>query len=224
MSFEVAVDETDLLILAEDRFSAEARRAAHRARRQIQSHAALHADFLSARSPLPVPERVPAMVLEMYRAARIGGTGPMAAVAGAVAEHVARELAQRSAEVIVENGGDLFIISASERIIAIDAGASRWSSRLSLVVPPGEHSVCTSSGTVGHSAGGGRADAAVIASDSGAIADAVATATANRVGCEEDVEAATRAAAGCEGVEHVVVICGEALGAWGEYEIRPITE
>lgn len=222
MPFEVAVDETDLLILAQRPLSGEAREAARRARRQIETHGAQHPDFLAARSPLKCPDGVPEIVAEMYAAARIAGTGPMAAVAGAVAEHVARALAKHSAEVIVENGGDLFLITTSERLIAIDAGESRWSGRLGLAVPPGERSVCTSSGTVGHSAGGGRADAAVIAADSGAIADAVATATANRVGSEQDVEAATDYAAGCEGIEHVLVICGEAMAAWGDFELRPV--
>ena len=222
MPFEVAVDETDLLILAERSLKREARESARRARRQIEVHAAQYADFFGARRPLKAPDGVPQIVAEMYEAAQIAGTGPMAAVAGAVAEYVARCLAEHSREVIVENGGDLFVISASERVIAIDAGESRWTRQIGLAIPPGERSVCTSSGTVGHSAGGGRADAAVIVARSGAVADAVATATANRVGGEDDVQSATSRAAEADGVEHVVVICGEALGAWGQFELRPI--
>lgn len=221
--FEVGVEETDLLVLAERSLAREAREAARGARRQIETHCALHPEFLQARRPLKCPDGVPEIVAAMYDAAWIARTGPMAAVAGAVAEFVARALSQHSEEVIVENGGDIFAISARERVIAIDAGNSRWSGRLGLALPPGERSVCTSSGTVGHSAGGGRADAAVIVSKSGAIADAVATATANRVGSETDVEDATSHAAGIAAIEHVVVICGEALGAWGEFELRRLS-
>lgn len=223
-SFEVAVGESDLLILAERPLKREAREAARRARRQIEAHAAQYPDFIGARRPLKAAADVPRIVAEMYEAAQIAGTGPMAAVAGAVAEHVARALAAHSSEVIVENGGDLFVISASERVIALDAGGSRWSRRIGLALPPGERSVCTSSGTVGHSAGGGAADAAVIVAGSGALADAVATATANRVQGPDDVEDAANSAAGCDGVQQAVVICGEAMAAWGQFEFRPLRD
>lgn len=220
VAFEVAVGETDLMVLAERDLRTEARAAARAARRQIESHGALHPEFFGARSPLPAPDRATEIVEAMYRAARIAGTGPMAAVAGAVAEHVARALAEHSAEVIVENGGDLFAITARERLVAVVAPGSPLDGRVALALPPGERSLCTSSGTVGHSASGGRADAAVIAAADGALADAIATATANRVSSPEDVQAAVEWARGRPGVRHVLVICGEALGAWGELQLR----
>ena len=155
----------------------------------------------------------------MYHAAQMAGTGPMAAVAGAVAEYVARELSRHSAEVIVENGGDLFIISSRERLVAISAPGSPIDGRVALAAPPGERAVCTSSGTVGHSASAGRADAVVIAAADGAVADAVATATANRVREAADVEAAIEWARRRADLQQVVIVCGEAVGAWGQFEL-----
>jgi len=221
-AFEVAVGETDLLVLAERELRDEARQAARAARRRIESHAALYADFLEARRPLPAPAGTEGIVAQMYDAARMAGTGPMAAVAGAVAEAVARELAADSAEVIVENGGDLFLITQRERLVAIDAGVASWRQRPALVVPPGERAICTSSGTVGHSAGGGRADAAVVVAPGGALADALATAVANRVAGPEDVGAAVRWAQGRDAVEHVVIVCGDTMGTWGRLEMRHV--
>lgn len=218
---EVAVAETDLFVLAERDLREQARVAARRVRRQIESHAALHPEFLSARAPLPCPADASGTVAEMYAAARVAGVGPMAAVAGAVAEAVARELAALSAEVIVENGGDLFAITARERLVAIDPGRAGWAEAPALVLPPGARAVCTSSGTVGHSASGGRADAAVIVAPGGALADALATATANRVRDPEDVAGAVEWARGHPDVEHVVVICGQTMATWGQLQLRP---
>ncbi len=220
VAFEVAVGETDLMVLAERDLRAEARAAAREARRQIESHAALHSEFLGARRPLPPPTDAQPIVATMYAAARIAGTGPMAAVAGAVAEHVARGLAEHSSEVIVENGGDLFAITSRERTVAVAAPGSPLDGHIALALPPGERSLCTSSGTIGHSASGGRADAVVIAAADGALADAIATATGNRVSGPEDVQTSVEWARGREGVQYVLVICGETLGAWGELELR----
>lgn len=218
---EVAVGETDLLILAHRDLRTEARAAARRVRRAIESHAALHPGFLTARTPLRPPADASGTVAEMYAAAQVAGVGPMAAVAGAIAEAVARELAKLSPEVIVENGGDLFVISRRERLVAIDPGRREWTRAPALVVPPGERAICTSSGTVGHSDSAGRADAAVIVAPKGAVADALATATANRVSDPADVAGAVEWARGRPGVEHVVVICGGTMATWGRLELRP---
>ena len=220
VAFEVAVGETDLMVLAERDLRAETRAAARAARRQIESHATLHPDFVGARRPLPPPADAPPIAAVMYAAAEVAGTGPMAAVAGAIAEHVARALSKHSGEVIVENGGDLFAITSRERTVAVVAPGSPLDGRVALALPPGERSLCTSSGTIGHSASGGRADAVVIAAASGALADAIATATANRVEGTEDVQAAVEWARERPGVQHVLVICGQTLGAWGELELR----
>jgi len=96
----------------------------------------------------------------MYAAAEVAGVGPMAAVAGAVAEYVGRDLLQWGEQVIVENGGDVFLSSTVERLAAVHAGTSPFSGRVALAVPAGRTpvGVCTSSATVGHSLSFGRAD------------------------------------------------------------------
>jgi hypothetical protein len=219
MAFEVAVGETDLLVLAEDALQEQTRAAARSARRQIESHGALHPDFLSARTPLPEPDGAPELVSAMYGAGQAAGTGPMAAVAGTVAEHVARALTEDSPEVIVENGGDIFMVSAEERRVAVTAPGSPMDGRLAIVIPPGERAICTSSGTTGHSASAGRADAVVIAAATGAVADALATATANRVSEPADVEDAIEWARERAQLQHILIICGETIAAWGQFEL-----
>lgn len=222
VAFEVALAETDLLILAARRLPQQARAAVRQTRRQIETHAALHPEFLSARQPLPVPGYLPTVVLRMYEAGQRADTGPMAAVAGAIAEHVARALRAETAQVIVENGGDLFLISERERLVAVRAGRSPLDGRVALAVPAGEVAVCTSSGTVGHSDSAGRADAVVVAADDGALADALATATGNRVKAPEDAEKAIAWARRRAELRHILIICGETVATWGEFEVRPI--
>ncbi|NLO04187.1 MAG: UPF0280 family protein [candidate division WS1 bacterium] len=224
VGFEVSLFETDLMVLAERDLRTEARFAARNARRQIESHAAMHPGWVEARTPVPVGEAASPIVKAMSEAARVAGTGPMAAVAGAIAEEVARALVEHSAEVIVENGGDIFMITGRERLVAIGAGRSRWQGKLALAVPAGERAICTSSGTVGHSVSAGRADAVVMAAPTGALADALATATGNRVGGPADVRTALEWAAAHEGVEQVVVICGEAMAVWGTMDLRAVGE
>ena len=219
VAFEVGVGETDLMVLTGSELREETRAAAREARRVIESHGALHPEFLSARRPLPAVDGAPDVITAMYRAGQVAGTGPMAAVAGAVAEHVARALAEHSHEVIVENGGDIFMITRQERRVAVTAPGSPMDGRLAIVIPPGKGAICTSSGTVGHSSSAGRADAVVVAAPEGAVADAVATATANRISDPEDVESAIAWARDRGDVQHILIICGQTIAACGQFEL-----
>jgi ApbE superfamily uncharacterized protein (UPF0280 family) len=99
-------------------------------------------------------------VREMADATREVGVGPMAAVAGAIAESVGKELLPYSDEVIVENGGDIFLKTSKERFIGVYAGKSKFTKKIAFSILPDETplGVCTSSGTVGHSLSFGYAD------------------------------------------------------------------
>ncbi|MBP1711906.1 MAG: hypothetical protein H6Q42_109 [Deltaproteobacteria bacterium] len=146
---------------------------------------------------------------------------PMAAVAGAMAEFVGRDLLGESPEVIVENGGDLFIQLSRELKIAIFAGPSPLSMRVGLKISESAKGlgVCTSSGTVGPSLSFGRADAVCILSPSAALADAAATAVGNVVKSAGDLTTGLETAQSIEGVTGAVLIVGEKMGAWGKVEL-----
>ncbi len=123
----------------------------------------------------------------MAAAAQTAGVGPMAAVAGAIAECVGRELLEFSPEVIVENGGDIFLKVSHRRTVGIFAGDSPLTGRIGIQIEARDTplGVCTSSGTVGHSLSFGRADAVVVLAPAAALADAAATAIGNRVSRKE---------------------------------------
>ena len=217
VTFQVRVVETDLLIKAERDLAAEAAEAVKAVRREIERYAHRDPVFLTSLEPHEVREDAPPVVREMSDAGRSAGVGPMAAVAGAIAEYVGRVLLPFSEEVIVENGGDIFMKTKRTRTMGIYAGASPLSERVGIEIEPEwtPMGICTSSGTVGHSKSFGQADAAVILSSSTALADAVATAVGNRVGSAEDIPAGIEFARSIEGVEGVVIIMGDRLGAAG---------
>jgi ApbE superfamily uncharacterized protein (UPF0280 family) len=221
VSFQVCVLETDLLVLAGTDLSAEARQLVIDARRDLEVFIARVPRFAESWMPVDVPADAPPIVRAMADAAALAGVGPMAAVAGAMAEHVARGLAPHTSEVIVENGGDDFLVLEKERIVGIEAGASPLSGKVGLRISPGATplGIATSSGTVGPSVSLGRADAVTVLAASGALADAAATTAGNVVHGPSDIDAGLAAARGVRGVLGVVIIAGEAMGAWGDVDL-----
>lgn len=221
VSFHVAVEETDLYLRARVRLDREARESIVRHRTLLEGYIAGHPGFADALEPVSVEADAPAIVRDMARVAEMAGVGPMAAVAGAMAEAVGKDLLPLSPEVIIENGGDIFLSTEKSRTVGIYAGDSPFSGKLALQVEPGETplGICTSSGTVGHSLSFGRADAVIVLSPSAALADAAATAICNMVQDDDDVPRAVDLAQGIDWVTGVVVIKGERIGMWGRVRL-----
>jgi hypothetical protein len=220
VSFEVRLKETDLFIRAERNLRDKAQRILGKYRQVIESYIEKNPLFLKSLQPIEVEEGAPKIVKEMVWASQRAGVGPMAAVAGAIAEYVGRELLGFSKEVIVENGGDIFMEVKKERVVAIYAGDSPFSGRIGLEIKPSMTpiGICTSSGKVGHSLSFGKADAVTILARSSALADAVATAVGNEVKSSEDIEKALRIAEE-KGVIGAVVVVGDKVGFWGDIKI-----
>ncbi|MCK5428774.1 MAG: UPF0280 family protein, partial [Anaerolineales bacterium] len=143
------------------------------------------------------------------------------AVAGAIAEYVGKELLDYSNEVIVENGGDLFLKVDTKRQVGIYAGDSALSGKLAIEVWPEETpmGMCTSSGTVGHSLSYGKADAVIAVSRSTALADAAATAIGNIMKNVRDINKAIDFAMSVDGLDGIVVIKGSDMGIWGKVRL-----
>lgn len=223
--FQVAIRETDLQVCAERDLSAETEDLIVRARWDIEQFILAQPRFGESYSPYEVPADAPPIVRSMSRAGFKASVGPMAAVAGAVAEFVARGLAEHSPEVIVENGGDIYLIGRAERVIALYAGeGSPLSGCVGLRIPAGLQplAVCTSSGRIGHSVSYGAADAVTVLAHDGALADAVATALANRVREPGDLEGAVEAAKNVTGVLGVLVALEGHVGAWGNVHLTTL--
>lgn len=223
VSSEVRLRETDLQILAAVPVAPEALDLVRQYRNQLENYIAKNPEFLTAMSPMPLDRLAPPLVQEMFRAAEAAGVGPMAAVAGVVAEYVGRGLQERLglAEIVVENGGDIYLERQTAATVAIFAGASPLSNKVGIRLRPGQTpaGICTSSATVGHSISLGRADAVTVLSASTALADAVATRIGNETKQDRDINQALAVAAAIAGVQGVLIIKGEALGVWGDLEL-----
>jgi ApbE superfamily uncharacterized protein (UPF0280 family) len=223
-TFEVVELETDVHIAAQRDLSGEAAGLVREARADLEAYIARHPRFRESFVPVAVEDDAPAIVRAMAAAADAAAVGPMAAVAGALAEFVGAGLSSQSREVIVENGGDVWLGGGTERVVAVHAGSSPLSGRVGILVPAElmPCAVCTSSATVGPSVSLGRADAACVVATSGALADAVASALGNRVHSPEDIERAMAAVRDIPGVLGLAVVIGESLGAWGRARLVPI--
>ncbi len=219
--FSVTIGETDLQIFADFALPGEAEAAVRRVRRDIELYAATHDAFLGSLLPLAASAGAPRVVRKMCEAGQQYAVGPMAAVAGAVAEYVGRALLERSSQVIVENGGDIFFKTDEPPTFGLYAGRrSPFTGRVRFTpTTMTAGGVCTSSGTVGHSLSLGRADAVVVLAPDTILADAAATSIANRIRGAEDVQRAIDLEKERGLLEGGVIAIDDTLGAWGALEI-----
>lgn len=220
-TFSVAVKETDLWIKAQSVLSKEAKEAILKYRVQIEKYIEFYPAFKNSLTPLPYDPFAPKIVRQMLQAAQKTGVGPMAAVAGALAQAVGEELLKYSDEVIVENGGDIYLKINSSVDVGIFAGNSPLSGRIGIKLSPRSTplAVCTSSGKVGHSFSQGQADAVTVITKDAALADAAATAIGNLVKSKEDIPGAIKFGQELKDIEGLVIILGKHLAVWGQVEL-----
>ena len=193
----------------------------------LKEHIVKRPDFENSLKPLKIEgkdEGPHPYVLKMYHASFQAGVGPMAAVAGSVSEYVGRSILANSpalTDILIENGGDIFLKTSVERRILVHAGESPLSEKLALKIKPEMTpcGICTSSGTVGHSLSFGKADAVVVISKDTCLADAMATSVGNLIQTSADIEKGIAFASQIEGVEGLLIIVGNTMGAWGQIEI-----
>jgi len=221
VKFEVVVKETDLLVRAERDLSQETRESILKYRHQLETYIAMNPEFQKSLVPLTDDPYAPEIVQEMIRTSQLAHVGPMAAVAGAMAEWVSKDLLKLSKEVIVENGGDIYFNTFKERTIGIYAGESPLSFKIGIVIEPEETplGVCTSSGTVGHSLSMGVADVACVIASTAALADGAATALGNRIHEKRDLNRIAPWASSIKGILGCLVILGDSMAAWGDVEL-----
>ncbi len=226
-AFTLAVKETDLWIAVDedamtDSLVEDIQQYIWQERRALETYIQKDPYFAKTLDPYLAPLEAPPIAREMARAGNTAGVGPMAAVAGAFAQLVGMKALGSARQVIVENGGDIFLRCDKPLSIGVFAGNSPFSQRVALRIKPREvpRGICTSSGRVGPSFSQGEADAAVILAEDALLADAVATETANRVQGAEGLDDALNYARHIPGVEGVLVIQDDRLAAWGDIKLE----
>jgi len=221
ISFNTVVKETDLYIRASTNLKGKALKIVLKYRNTLERYIGQHPSFLTSLEPLFVSDNAPRIVRSMSEAAKRVGTGPMASVAGAIAEFVGNELLAFSPEIILENGGDIFLKSSKKRLIGIYAGKSPLTGKIGLEINGDDTplGICTSSGTVGHSLSYGKADAVIVLSKSATLADAAATAIGNLIKQPTDISTGVEFAKGIDGLKGVIIIKDDKIGLWGKVKI-----
>ncbi len=221
VSFDITVKETNLNIQAKTNLTEKAVKSVLMCRNYIEIYIKLHPEFATSLTPIQRPESAPEIIYSMIEASCLAGVGPMATVAGAVAEVTGKSLLTDSNEVLVENGGDIFVKSNTDTVFTVYAGNSPFSMTTGLLIKKRDtpYGLCTSSGTLGHSKSFGSADAAVILSDSCFLADAAATALGNRIKKASDIKDAIDAGKAIPGIQGIVIIKGDHIGLWGAIKL-----
>ena len=225
LPFRVVVQETDLLVHADSKLEIEARDLVLQVRGYLEAFIKRHPAFATSLTPWDLTEPAPNIVADMVKAGRKARVGPMAAVAGAIAEHVGRGLLKKTDHIIVENGGDIFLKTDAPVTVGVFAGQSPLSLQLGIRLSADQKpvAVCTSSGTVGHSLSFGSADAVCVVSDCCALADAAATSIANLIKSDADIKTAVKKGKCIDGIRGLTIIVGDKIGMWGEMEVVPLT-
>jgi ApbE superfamily uncharacterized protein (UPF0280 family) len=224
VTFRVVVRETDLLVRAKSDLSSQALEIVKRCRAGLEDYIRKHPLFALTLEPISVEDDAPAIVRNMALAGEAVGVGPMAAVAGAIARELGMWLLEFSDEVVVENGGDIFIRSLRPRLVGLYAGESPLTGKVVFMIRPEDTplGICTSSGTVGHSLSFGLSDAATVFSPCAALADAAATAIGNRVRLAEDIPRAIEFAQRVPGLSGVAIVKDNVLGLWGKVQLASV--
>jgi ApbE superfamily uncharacterized protein (UPF0280 family) len=208
--------KTDLFEAAEAAFQ-----NIKKTRNDLKKYSAIHPEFIQTLEPIKIRQGAPEVVKRMSDAAQKAKVGPMAAVAGAIADLAAEEMEKHGAKlVVVEDGGEIAIRRSDKLDVAIYAGGAQISGKLGFRilqkdVPLG---IGTSSATVGHAKSFGSADAATVIAYDAALADAAATAVCNAVVGEdinESVKKGLRVAQSIEGARGALIIRGGSVGMVG---------
>jgi ApbE superfamily uncharacterized protein (UPF0280 family) len=216
--FHIEIEESILTVLCDAVYQEVGFRAVREARIQIQDYITEHTDYASSFEPLQPSKGAPDIVNKMCRAANMVGVGPMAAVAGTIAESTLHAiLAAGAEEAVVDNGGDIVLQTVDPIRVGLFAGAKGIDHLAFEIGPQNEIlAICTSSGTIGHSFSYGRADAAVVLSRDAAVADAAATALGNQIKNDRDLESAFDIFNDNNALMGALAILGDKIALWGE--------
>ncbi|MBN1853404.1 MAG: UPF0280 family protein [Pirellulales bacterium] len=174
--------------------------------------------FRTSLEPITPLPNAPEIALRMARASQRAGVGPMAAVAGAMAQMAAEAgLVAGAKEAIVDNGGDIYLVAVEPVVVRLHTGTIQLADQLAFVLEADQTplSICSSSGIMGHSVSLGACDLATIVAQDAALADAAATHAANLVRTVDDVNQTLEQIAAIHGIDGLLIVQRGHIGLAG---------
>lgn len=188
-------------------------------RKTLEKYIRLHPAYASALKPVELLSQAPGIAKKMAKASCKTGLGPMASVAGTLAQYgVEAALQAGCSEAIVENGGDMFIASTMPVTIGIYAGENSIGAQLAFHLLPEDLplAICSSSSKMGHSLSFGNCELATVVAKEAALADSAATLVCNSISKEEDVERVLEEVGSIPGIQGILVVKDSNVGLWGK--------
>ncbi len=219
---EVFFKESDLLISSDKEIDKDrAKDILKKYYNQIEQYSAKNPQFINSLSPIFKDEAAPLIIRKMIESSRFAGIGPFSCVAGAIAFCVGRELLNLSDELIIENGGDLFLKIKQDIHLGVYLGENFKIESINLKIKSREtdFGIASSSATIGHSLNFGKADLVTVLADDAVIADSFATALSNRIKKKEDIDKILKEVKGIKQISGIVIAFDGNVYLWGDLEL-----
>jgi ApbE superfamily uncharacterized protein (UPF0280 family) len=190
-------------------------------RLELETYIRFHPNYAETLQPLEVDPVAPLIVRKMAEAAARADVGPMAAVAGALADEAVDAMIRAGSKVsIVEDGGEVSADSEEAFTVALNAGPNALGRGIGFSIEPSDCpiGIATSSATVSHALSFGEADAATVFAEDAAHADAAATAVCNAVVGEDVVRSIELGLEAVKRLSHLrgaLIVRGDHIGSVG---------
>lgn len=221
-TYEVSIKETDIFVESIDPLDkTKIYQSVEKYRKELEDYIEVNPEFQHRLSSFSLKSPSSSMIKEMVEKTSLLDVGPMASVAGAIAEYVGKGLSYFSSQLIVENGGDIFIKKRGSVLLGMYAGENSFINdyAISLENNSSYLGVCSSSSFLGHSLSLGNLDLACVVSNSVIFADALATKLANMVNDDEDIEKALEFSKKFDYTQAVLLVRKEKVGIWGQIKL-----
>ena len=212
------IGETAVTIVADDPYLETAQESIFRSREILQRFIGRDPFFQTTLEPYPCPADAPPLVTRMCSAALKAGVGPMAAVAGAIAERAVLDMqAAGATQAVVDNGGDIALLLDRETTVGLYAGEQVKGIGFACQPRNGVFGICTSSATIGPSISFGVSDAATVLAADVTLADACATRLGNLLTSDRDevMRSALDNVCSIPGIEGALAVVGEKIAMKG---------
>jgi len=219
------IGESNIMISSDKPIKTLAKKFLVQIRCEIERYIKLQPEFSESFKPIKIKKNAPLIIKQMSKASHSANVGPMAAIAGAIAEELGNCLDKHVSELIIENGGDIFVNVKRQIVIGVRCHNKTIKDNLGILLNKkrGRCAICTSSGTIGHSFSYGKADAATVIAKNGAIADAWATRLGNEIKSQKDIKKALSLLKNIKDVSGALVLYKKTIAAWGDIELTQIT-
>ncbi|MCM8787778.1 MAG: UPF0280 family protein [Candidatus Omnitrophica bacterium] len=222
--FQICYNESDLFIWSDKPLNKDfAYTILKKYYLQIEEHIKKNPLFLTSLTPLPFEQNAPAIINNMIKSAQHANVGPFASVAGAIAQYVGLELLGYTEQLIIENGGDIFLKINKDKKLGVYLGKhfDLTIDTIFLKIKKRQFpfGIASSSAFIGHSLNFGRADLVTVIAKDAISADCFATALSNRIKKINDIKKILDIAKNNPLIEAMLIAFEKKIYLWGDIEI-----